>query len=282
MAHAKEIKEELRFTSELGESLEVMKNLAIFRFYALQRKKERFSLVFDVLNDFSRMLKRGAEHYLISPQTERACVVMVTSNEGFMGGLNFQVIQSAMRQKYFNDADLVMVGERGARYLNEMNRAFTPFAGAVDSAERYELAANLKDHIMNGFKEKRFGRAFVSYPKPLSFMTQTVEIAKILPFAMDIEQSHEEEEAPLIIESPISGIIEFMVEQFTEERLIQILEDSKLSEFSARVIHLEKSGQELEEKKRQLKLSYFHAYHEMIDKSTRELFSAQVILKRKK
>ena len=281
MAHAKEIKEEIRFTSELGELLEVMKNLAIFQFYALQRKRERFERFFDVLRDFFRMLKRGTEHYLISPKTDKACIVMITSNEGFMGGLNFRVIQSAMGQKYFDEADLIMVGERGTRYLKEMNRKFTSFSGAADAAERYDLAARLKDHIVNGFSEKRFGRAFVSYPKSLSFMTQTVEMTQILPLAPDIlEQSYEKEES-FIIESSIDGIIEFTVGQFAEERLIQILEDSKLSEFSARVVHLEKSGQELEEKKRQLQLSYFRAYHEMIDRSTRELFSSQVILKRK-
>ena len=281
MEHAKEIKEEMRFTSELGELLEVMKNLAIFRFYALHRKRERFDRFFDILKDFFHMLKRGTEHYLISPKTDKTCIVMVTSNEGFMGGLNFQVIQSAMEQKYFDDADLIVVGDRGARYLKEMNREFTFFSSAADAAERYELVAKLEDHVMNGFRDKRFGRAFVSYPKPLSFMTQTVEIAQILPLAPDILGQSYKEDAPLIIESPVSGIIEFMAGQFIGEKLIQILEDSKLSEFSARVIHLEKSGQDLAEKNRQLKLSYFHAYHEMIDKSTRELFSAQVILKRK-
>lgn len=282
MGHAKEIKEEIRFTSELGDLLEIMKNIAIFQFYALRRKEERFERFFDVLKDFFRMLKRGTEHYLIGPETDKACIVMITSNEGFMGGLNFQVIQLAMEQKYFDDADLVIVGERGARYLKEMNREFASFGGAADAAERYELATRLKDYVMKGFREKRFGRAFVSYPKPRSFMTQTVEMVQILPLAPDISEQSYEKDASLIVESPIAGIIEFMVDQFAEERLIQILEDSKLSEFSARVIHLEKSGQELTEKKRQLKLSYFRAYHEMIDKSTRELFSAQVILKRKR
>jgi len=81
----------------------------------------------------------------------------------------------------------------------------------------------------------------------------------------------------IILESPLEGIVEYLVEQKILQQLIEILEDSKLSEFAARAIHLERSGQQLVEEKKGLNLRYFRARHEIIDKNTRELFSAQII-----
>ncbi|MDD5423245.1 MAG: hypothetical protein PHT32_07510, partial [Candidatus Omnitrophica bacterium] len=81
----------------------------------------------------------------------------------------------------------------------------------------------------------------------------------------------------VIVESPIDGMIEYLAEQTLLNKLVEVFEESKLSEFAARAIHLEKSTRDLTDKEKHLKLKFFHAYHEIIDKGTRELFSTQII-----
>lgn len=284
MAKTREIKEEMQFNSGLKDLLDVMKNIAVFQFRALQRKKERFDKFAQLLGGFFRLVDMSSlPHNLMSPRTEKSVIIMITSNEGFMGALNFQVIDSAILSRYAKSAEFVMVGEVGARYLKDMGKTFMAFKGAADAAARYALAQELKTFIINGVAQERFGRVLVSYPKPVAFMIQTIEVLEIVPLSAFFLKKRNNDEVPLsvIVESPMEGIIGYLAEQFILQKLMEILEDSKLAEFAARAIHLEKSGQELTDKEKQLKGQYFRAYHEFVDKNTRELFSTKIIMNKK-
>ena len=283
MATLKELKEDLQFNTELIELLEVMKNTAVFQFRALQERKERFDKFAIAVDGFFSLIgASGNENVLITPQIQKSAIIMVTSDEGFMGSLNSQVIDLAKEQESFKDAQLLIVGERGASQLEELGRNFVPYRSAADAGHRQALTAALTGYIIRGVRQGLFGRVAVSYPKPVSFMYQKAEIIDILPLFKEPPKALSQSDAQkLILESPVNGIIDYLAEEIIKQKLVGILEDSKLSEFAARAIHLEASSQELTEKKRKIKLQYFRAYHEMIDKSTRELFSAQIIIRRR-
>ena len=182
MKTAIEIKEEMQFNSELMNLLEVMKNIAIYRFRALQAKKRRFELFTRVLDDFFVMLDTGnLAHPYVRPTEEKMALVLITSDAGFMGGLNLEVIETALRTPAAFRAEIIVVGERGAFYLNEIGRKFTAFKNTATAEERFNLAIRLKDHILKGVKEKDFGKVFIFYPRPVSFIVQKVESEEILP-----------------------------------------------------------------------------------------------------
>jgi len=277
MPTIKELKEDLQFNTELIELLEVMKNTAIFQFRAMQSRKERFDKFFKAVEGFFPVIGgHGSGNPLMAPASSKEAIIMVTSDEGFMGSLNSQVINMASQREAFKEAELIIVGERGARYLKEMNWRFTPFKGAADTKARRALAANLTGYVIDGVKKGKFGRVLVLYPKPISFLLQRVEAIEMLPIAAGQQAGTQE----LIMESPVDGIIDYLAEELTGQRLVDILEDSKIAEFAARAIHLENSSRELEEKKKKIRLQYFRAHHEMIDKSTRELFAAQITIRK--
>ena len=280
---AREIKEDLLFNLEFMGLLEVMKNIAIAQFRSLQTMKMRFAQFFRYMDGFFQMVDiRKAPHRFINPKIDKNAAILLTSDQGFMGDLNFQVVDAAIQKKGSDADELIVVGDSGSRYLKDHGKAFTAFQGAADAGGRRILAAALKDHVIKGVNEERFGRVAVYYPNPISFMIQEVEALELLPLsAFFLAERKSEYRAPVILESPVEGIIEYLAEKFIEQKLVELLEDSKLSEFAARASHLERSGQELMDKQKYLRAQYFRAYHEIIDKNTRELFSSQIILKRK-
>ena len=276
-----DIKEELEFNNELMDLLEVMKNIAIFHFHALQEKKRRFARFTEELKHFLRMFDLNAfDHPFVKPRVSEPCTVMITSDEGFMGGLNMDVINTALAEIPEARGELVIVGERGARYLTDMGRKFTAFRGAAGAEGRYKLALELKDHILKAVRDGRLGAVSVFYPKPVSFLVQKVEVMRLLPIppsSSDRPQSLLPGRKDIIIESPLEGILDFLAEKEILENMVDILEDSKLSEFASRAIHLEKSNRTLTDKQKELRFKYLRAYHGVIDKNIRELFAAQVI-----
>ncbi len=283
MSGSQELKEDLKFNDGLMDLLEIMKNVAVFQYRSLLKKRERFLRLSELLSGFFRMLDiNKTPHRFIKPRTERSAFVMITSNEGFMGDLNFQVVDAAIRRAGEGDAELFIIGESGERYLKDLGKKCTAFKGALDIEGRSSLATELKKQITQGLLEERFGKVSIFYPNPVSFLHQKVEVAELFPLTAIFSKEQEPgADSGLIMESPEEGIIEYLSGAFIEHKLMELLEDSKLSEFAARAVHLERSGQELVDKKKQLQRQYSHALHELIDKNTRELFSSQIILKHK-
>lgn len=272
-----EINEELVFNSELMGLMDVMKSIAVSRFRALQSKKRRFPEFQEALRDFFTIADfRKAKHPYLVKNTEKPTFVLITSNEGFMGALNLHVIEAALRASGAAGADIIVVGERGARHLDDIGRPYTLFGAAETFDQRYRLAIKLKDHVLKGAKENKRGEVIVFYPRPVSFIIQRVEGMRILPFSLPEPRPVEN----IILESSLEGIIGFLIEEDVLYKFIEVLEDSKLSEYAARAIHLEESTRQLTDKEKDLKFQYFRAHHEIIDKNIRELFSAQVIGKK--
>jgi len=283
MPTIKELKEDLLFTAGLIDLLDTMKNSAVFQFRALNSKKERFDGFFRAIEDFFSLIgERGRGHVLINPSSVKDAAVIITSDEGFMGDLNAQVVNLARTGERFDGAELFVVGERGGRYLKDMGRSFARFKNAADSGQRLALASLLASQIIKGVKDGRFGNVAVSYPRCVSFMHQKPQIVNLAPLPVESKKEDVPADArELIVESPLDGIIDYLAEKFIRQKLIGILEESKLSEFAARAIHLEESSQDLAETEKKIKSRYSKLHHELIDKGTRELFSAQVIIRRK-
>ena len=281
MPGSRELKEDLKFNSELTDLLEIMKNVAVFQYRSLLKQRERFLRLSGLLSGFFKMLDANkSPHKFIKPRSEKAVLIMITSDEGFMGDLNFQVVDSAIFRARSGSAEFAVVGESGGRYLKDSGKTFTAFKGVADAAGRCLLAKELKEYIMKGILEERFGRVSIFYPDPVSFLLQKVEAVELFPLtAFFSHEGKSEIVSDPILESPEEGILEYLTEAFIEHKLIELFEDSKLSEFAARAVHLERSGQELVDKRKQLRQQYLHASHELIDKNTRELFSSQIIIK---
>ncbi len=280
MLSVQRLKRELKVNSDLTGLLDALKWISLAQFRLLQKKRERFADFTEAFEGFFRIIDFGKVEHPFARGEGRLGIIMITSDEGFMGGLNSRVITTALSYPGAADAHLVMLGERGANYLRENGRQFVHFPG-VTTEERYEAALKLKDYIIKEGLAGKFGRLVLFYAKPVSFTVQEVEAVKILPCGELFEKRKDmvSGTGDLIMESPINGIIEYLVGTWITERLFEILEDSKLSEFSARAVHLEESHQVLEKRDREIKLQYFRSQHNLIDKGIRETFSSQILRK---
>ena len=65
------------------------------------------------------------------------------------------------------------------------------------------------------------------------------------------------------------------------EKLLEVFEDSNLSEYSARAVHLDQSHHLLVQKSKGIRLQYLRSHHELVDKGIREAFSSRVSRRKK-
>jgi ATP synthase F1 gamma subunit len=299
MATALQLKKDIQLNLDLTSVLGVMQDIAVSQFHSLDKKKQRFKKIMEAFKEFFSMINlSGQKHPLIESQNENMAIIMISSDEGFMGGLNNKVINAALAYRKNRKAEMFMVGSRGADSLKSLGEKCVAFPG-VDMSNRYQLAENIKDHIMKGVKENRFGHCILSYAKPISFSVQKIEVEILLPssriYSKDVtdkESKRSEPESPagqtgppapresFILESPLEGILEYLAGTYIVERLFLVFEENKLSEYGARANHLEGSCQYLKTQGKKIKLDYIKRVHAKVDQGMRETFASQILKKK--
>ena len=284
MQSIQRIKEEMHLNVYMAELMEILKGIAVSEYWALLKKQGRFKRFMDAFNGFFTILDFSSIDHPFARNTGKLAILMITSNEGFMGGLNARVIETALAHPEANDAALIIVGEQGAVRLEALRRPFKGFAGVV--LERsYDAARELRNYIVAEVKKGTLQRLVIYYPKSISFMVQRVEELRVLPCSELFQKKGKaapEEVEDLIIESSLYEMIQYLVETWIVEKLYEIFEESKLAEFSARTVHLEESFQLLQERGKGIRFRYLRSWHELIDKGMRDIFSAQIIRRKMK
>ncbi len=274
-----EIKKEIEFNNELAQLMDVLKGVASAEFHALEKKKERFGSFKEAFEGFFGMINFDlTNHPLAKDSLKKLAVMIITSDEGFMGGLNSRVISTALTYPGFKEAKLIVLGNKGAFLLNELEYDFVKFP-CINFKNTYEQALNIKDYIIKENKNNQFSRLVVFYPKPVSFAVHKISNKILLPCSDLIEKTKAKvyQKKDLIIESPLEGILEYLMEAWIVQNLLEIFEDSKLSEFSARTVHLEESYQTLLGKEKDLNLQYLKSYHDSLDQGMRENFAIRMV-----
>lgn len=289
MQSIQKIKEEIHLNVDMAELMDILKGIAVSEYWALLKKQGRFKRFMDAFNGFFDILDFSPVDHPFVRNTGKLAILMITSNEGFMGGLNTRVIEHALAHPEADAAALIMVGEQGAVRLEALKRPFKGFEGIVLDRS-YDAARELRDYIVKEVQKGAFQRLVIYYPKSVSFMVQRVEELRVLPctelFQKRAKGSLLEQEkgnaAPeevdgLIVESSLHEMVQYLAETWIVQKLFEIFEESKLAEFSARTVHLEESFQLLQEKGKGIRFRYLRSWHESIDKGMRDIFSAQII-----
>ncbi|MFH1900788.1 MAG: FoF1 ATP synthase subunit gamma [Candidatus Omnitrophota bacterium] len=179
-----EIKKELEFNKELLELIEAIKLASAAQFRFLTQKKERFKKFLDSFEGFFQIIQLSGKVYpFLKPTSGVKGIIMVTSDAGFMGGLNQRIITAGIESQEDALSELVVIGEKGAGYLERLKKPFTFFPGIV-SQEQYQQAHKLKDYLISQIKEAKLGKLIVIYPKPISFMVQKVTVEPLIPFKL--------------------------------------------------------------------------------------------------
>lgn len=293
-----EIRKQLKFSQDFHQLIGMLKNVAGQKYYAVEREKQRFDQFMDAFSKFFRVVNlAGIEDPLVRSATDVEGIVILTSDSGFMGGLNNHVLRRAMEIQGTRPDDkvaLVVIGDKGALAIGDAGREHKAFPG-IQEDTLYEQTLEIRDYLVQEVLAKRMGRVTVVYPQSLSFTLQQVTAINLLP-AADIFDEHIETEVTerthhvriiaealdVLVESDFKDILEYLVSVWVASKLYIVFEDSKLSEYSARAIHLEDSEQKLEEQTKKLKHQMFRASHEQIDKGIRESFSARSSRKRQR
>jgi len=285
-----EIRKDLRFNYELLHLVETLKNIAGSQYHLMEKEKRRFDQFMDAFSGFFRVVDLvEVDDPLVRVVSDVLGIIVVTSDSGFMGGLNQGVLRRAVQERGGLPPDklaMVVIGDKGTTAMADRGYEFKSFPG-ISQETIYEQAVEVREHIVQEVLAKRMGKVVIVYPRPLSFTSQQVEVINLLPCGelFDREARSEvskrtgaarfiAEAGKVAVESTLTDMLEYLSGVWVTSKLFEVFEDSKLSEFSARALHLEGSHQKVEKEYKKTKHLAAKAAHELIDKGMRESFAA--------
>ena len=274
-----QLKQNLQFSDSLRGIIDVLKIAASVQLRQMQSKTYLYEPFANHVADSLRLLDvAGTSHpFLVDRGEERpACLVVLTANEGFSGGLNAMLINATLdaRNRARGD-ELVVLGERGASALEELNESFVYIAQGAEEIDRTAVH-QLQGYLVNEYLSGKFGRIRVVYAKFVNIAFQQVEQEQLLPTRATSPSETPSPRRACFIEPSADRVIEGLVSLWLEFTLAKMLVSSKLSEFSARVMHLEGSDQELSRMTQQLAFQYAKHLHLLADKAIREISTSRL------
>lgn len=280
------IKGEMIFNHDLTRIIDAMKGVAAAQYHVVEGKRTPLDLYTRGLEELFKVCDfRSVTHPFIQSASQTKLICVITTDSGFLGGLNLKVVQTAMRQED-DKSHYLVIGERGVSNLRDFNRSLTPFPGVNLDDTRFHLMERVIKAVIEKMTKENFGQVVLVYPYALSFTVQRIQVLNLFPcslFSKDkpakISADEKAQAEFVIVESERRAMVEMLGVLWMRKWFTQAFEDSKMAEFGARTMHLEESYQTLMKMNRQLKMEFFKTRREKIDQSLRESFTSQLMCK---
>lgn len=285
-----DLKQDFEVSRNLGDIIDVLKTAALIQFRSFQfREKPLEDFINETENSLNILSEQGLNHpYLIDRPNLPSCIMIVTSDEGFLGELTNLLIHAGMEQCKSAKDQAIVLGRQGQRYMEELNMEFLFFPGIADDIN-YKHAHDYAGYLSGDYL-KNYGRLYVVYPKFVSLSVQRVTTVQLLPHkpftsgairqsAMANAKIRKEE---MLIEPSADSVLAGIIKLYMGYKLFEIFWSARQSEYAARIMHLEASTQELNHLNQRLSFEYFRQVHSLRDKVIREISASKILLNDKK
>ena len=284
MGKANKVKGEFIEVRDLVELVQVLKDIADMKFHELFARRGGFQRFGESFADLFRLLE-GIEvaHPLVSNKLTEVCIVVVTTEEGFIGDLNNKVINRAMalREEY-SGAKFVTVGRKGVAKLDSLGIKSEKTFEDIAEKGMYDVSVFLKDYLVDQVVNGHFGKVLVVYPWPRDLQTVRARVVKLLPadFIFQKQVQTVEKFDKVIEESDPLEVIGYLAGLWTSFKIYELMLDTSISAVAAQSQQLDTSLINVKKEAGNVKLKWRKARKNDIDKSLRETFSSRLMTRK--
>jgi F-type H+-transporting ATPase subunit gamma len=182
------------------------------------------------------------EHPLLERRAEvkAAGVVVVTSDRGFAGPHNANILRTAeelLARLRGDDIEprMYVVGRKGISYYRFHRRELTESWTGVSDAPRYDDAREVADKVLNAFLEHEIDEIHMVYADFVSAMVQRPRAVRVIPLV--VEEGTERPPQPLpmyVFEPDVESVLNALLPRYVAARIFTAMLESAASEWSAR------------------------------------------------
>jgi F-type H+-transporting ATPase subunit gamma len=234
-------------TAKITRAQELIASSRIIR--AQQRLRSAAPYARELTSAVEAVVSRSGQidHPLTRPVTNptRSAIVILTSDRGFCGGFNVNVLREAQSLRALLEGQGIetvsyVAGRKGIGWHRFRNRAMAAQWSGFSDTPRQQDAAEISQALLDAYDQPTsdggVDEIHVVYTDFVSMLTQTPVARRLLP--LEIEETHEAPPAgPMPIyefEPSPEDVLNSLLPWYVESRLFQALLDSAASEIAAR------------------------------------------------
>ncbi len=237
----------------------------------------------ELVNSLAQRVE-GEPHPLLrdSMKSDRAVLLVVTSDKGLCGGYNTNISRLALqflrrREEEGKETEIVVVGRKGRTFLDIRGYGFKEEFQEVYGKIDFALARTISDILMKAFLEEGFDEIHVLTTEFVSILNQKPEINRLLPLAPaapdGVDESGEPVNADFIYEPSMEGMLASILPRHITVQVFRALLDAEASEFGSRMTAMDSATRNAEEMIETLTLQMNRARQASITKELLEVIA---------
>lgn len=286
----KELKNRIKAADNIKQITKAMKLIASVKIKKIQRAfspfreyiKDLQKIVSVLLRNTDFRLNLGNLDILKEKQGDKIGLIVVTSDKGLCGAFNTNIF-NYFEKKYIDLKEkliVIPVGKKAVSYFSK--RGYNLFATfeKVGDIPSFDFIKQLRYEIFNLYeKVSRIEVIYTKYYSPSKFSPISI---KLLPFdvsLIDVKEEKSDNVDHFIFEPSLDDIGQEVFEIYVNSLIYQLILDSKLSEFSARLMAMNTATENAENLIKDLKLLFFKKRQESITKELLEIVAGVEALK---
>ncbi len=282
MSKTQKLKVDYDDTAELLEIMMILKDVASNHFVSSSKIKQRFVDFAEAFIDFFKMVSLAeARHPLVHSDVQQTCVLITTSESGFMGDMNSKLVRAGIQEaEKINSNYYVIIGKKGADKLKQTVsspniQVFTD----IEEHGLYNLSLMIKDYLIKQVLDRKIGRVIAVYPFAQNLQLIKPKATVLLPSEELLTQQREVKDTieKVIVESDFNDIMGYLADIWLTCRIYEMLEDSIIAGYAAQAQQLEAATDRLKKEKQGLGLAFKKSQKADMDKSLREVFTASMM-----
>ncbi|MGC8734571.1 MAG: ATP synthase F1 subunit gamma [bacterium] len=286
----KELKNRIKAADNIKQITRAMKLIASVKIKKIQRAFLPFKnyindlkkIVTVLLNNTDFKLSLGNIDILKEKQGNKIGLVVITSDKGLCGAFNTNIF-NYFEKNYANLKDnllIIAVGKKAVSYFSKKGYNLFATFDKVGDIPSFDFIKQLRNEVFNLY-EKVF-KIEVIYTKYYSASKFIPVSIRILPFDVNLINIKEDKVGNIdhfIFEPYLEDIGQEIFEIYVNSLIYELILESKLSEFSARLMAMNTATDNAENLIKELKLLFFKKRQESITKELLEIVAGVEALK---
>jgi len=292
LATLREIKSRIGSIKNTEKITRAMKMVAAVKFRKAQENviaaRPYANKIAEILKSLIPTVSDIENELLKEREVKKICLVVVTSDRGFAGPFNTNLIKEAeklIKVKYadfYNSHNLTLftLGKKSFDYFSKRN--YDIFARNVGIFDRIEFTSARKvvTEILGGYLDKKFDKVAVIYNEFKSAAQAQILEEQFLPIlSIDNSETSAENIADFIFEPAAREIIDYLLPKHLNTQIWRVLLESYASEQAARMMAMESATSNANDLIKTLNITYNKARQGAITKELLEIVSGAEALK---
>lgn len=278
MRDIKRRKSSIQGTQQITKAMKLVSTVKLQRARSnAERSKSYFNCMYETVSSILKRVGHIEHRYLVSGESQKKAVIVITSNRGLAGGYNSNVVKLITRHPEWKKEDLIIypIGSKGCESLARNGYEIRECSNDIVEAPTYADAMVLAQRLLDSFADGEVGEIYLAYTAFKNTVSHVPTLLRLLPVEC---KAQEEEEAPkaeaiMNFEPEDEEALNLIVPKYVTSLIYGALTEAVASENGARMQAMDNATSNAEEMISDLSLKYNRARQGSITQELTEIIA---------